>query len=432
MRWIAQLAVVLVFSATLLNAGAPGSAESTVYIRAGQMVDVARGRLLKDQAIVIRGERITETGPAATVAVPTGATLIDLSTQTVLPGLIDAHVHLTASASLHGYRGLGRSHIRSALFGAGAARRTLEAGFTTVRNLGAGGWGDVALRDAIADGDVVGPRMVVAGPALGITGGHCDENILPAGLHQPSPGIADGPWEVRQRVRQNVKFGADVIKFCATGGVLSKGTRIGAQQYTAEEMEALIDEAHTLGIKVAAHAHGTRGIKTAIRAGVDSIEHASLLDDEAIALAKEHGTTLVMDVYVSDFILSSGAEAGILEESLAKERQVGAAQRVSFRKAFEAGVRIVYGTDAGVYPHGQNGRQLAYMVEHGMTPIDAIRAATVHAADLLGLAGKVGTIAPGHFADLVATAGNPLDDIRTLEIPTFVMKGGTVVRAAAP
>lgn len=401
--------------------------DSPIYVRAGGVVDPVGGRVLHQQALVIRDGRIEEIGDESRISAPAGATVIDLRQATVLPGLVDLHTHLTSDASLHGYSELGRSAMRQALYGVHAARLTLEAGFTTVRNVGAAAYGDVALRDAIEDGEVVGPRMAVSGPALGITGGHCDNNLLPPEYAHTAEGVADGPWSVRQRVRENAKYGVDVIKFCATGGVLSKGTQLGARQYTLEEMTALVDEARTLGMRVAAHAHGTEGIKAAIRAGVTTVDHASLLDDEAIRLALEHGTTFVMDVYVSDYILSEGEAAGILPESLEKEREVGAAQRDSFRRAHEAGVPLAFGSDAGVYPHGQNGRQFAFMVEHGMTPMEAIQAATTRAAAVLGWEDRIGSLAPGRYADLIAVRGDPLADVTLLENVEFVMKGGAVV-----
>ncbi|MEX0618494.1 MAG: amidohydrolase family protein [Pseudohongiellaceae bacterium] len=397
-----------------------------LYLRAGQLLDVVTGELLRDQAIIVEGEMITAVGSASALQVPPGAVEVDLGEATVLPGLIDAHVHLTSNAAIHGYNSLSQSAIREAIFGVSAARDTLAAGFTTVRNVGAGAFGDIALRDAIDAGEVPGPRMLVSGPPLSITGGHCDNNLLPAEYESRADGVADGPWAVRAKVRENLKYGASVIKFCATGGVLSKGTSLGAQQFTLEEMEALVDEAHMAGVKVAAHAHGAAGIKAAIRAGVDSVEHASLLDEEAITLALDRGTNLVMDVYVSDYILESGAEAGMLEESLAKEREVGQLQRDNFRRAHEAGVNIVFGSDAGVYPHGLNGRQFAYMVDYGMTPLAAIQTATVKAADLLGPGVGVGVIAGGAYADIIAVTGNPLEDIRQLETVDFVMKGGEI------
>lgn len=416
--------------AAALLAATPAFAQdaATVAVRAGRLVDPVAGRVLTDQTILIAGERVAWVGPTAQAQIPAGARAIDLSNATVLPGLIDAHVHLTSEADVHGLRRLTRPTVRAAIDGVGNARDTLMAGFTTVRNLGAPGFADVALRNAINDGGVLGPRMLVSGPTVSMTGGHGDENSLPQEYGASGDGVADGPWGLRQRVRTNIRFGADVIKFTGTGGVLSAGTSVGAQQFTEEEMRAIIDEAHLAGRRVAVHAHGAAGIKTAVRAGVDSVEHASLIDDEGIQLARRNNATLVMDIYVSDYILAEGESVGMLEESLAKERQVGAAQRESFRRAHAAGVRIVYGTDAGVYPHGLNGRQFAYMVRYGMTPMQAIRSATSDAADLLGWGDRVGRIAPGYFADLVAVPGDPLSDIAVLETIPFVMKGGVVVK----
>lgn len=354
------------------------------------------------------------------------ADVIDLSDMTVLPGLSDAHVHLTSDAKVHGYKRLTRSSPRAAITGVMNAKRTLEAGFTTVRNLGAPDFTDVALRDAINDGDVPGPRVIPAGRSIGITGGHCDSNLLPFAYKDVAGGVADGPWATRAKVRENKKYGAEVIKFCGTGGVLSKGTSIGAQQFTFEEMQAIVDEAHQLGMKVAVHAHGEQGIRTAIRAGVDSVEHSSLISDEGIRLALENGTILSMDIYVSDYILSEGEAAGILPESLEKERQVGKAQRERFQAAVEAGVPIAFGSDAGVYDHGMNGRQFAYMVQWGQTPMQAIQSATYVNAKLFGLEGQIGTITEGATADIIAVDENPLENIRALEDVDFVMKSGSV------
>src|SRR5471030_44519 len=423
----------LLISATVLGtlgAAAPSFADSpkVVAIRAGKLVDVVAGTVFKDQTIIITGERITSVGPSASAKVPAGAQLIDLSSQTVLPGLIDMHTHLTGDPYLGGYNALGVSDTRAALYGVRAARKTLEAGFTTVRNVGASGFGDVALRDAINDGDFIGPRMRTAGYAIGIQGGHCDENLLPPDMKFTSRGVADGPWEARAKVREMAKYGADVIKICASGGVLSKGDEPGAQQYTLEEMQAIVGEAHKLGRKVAAHAHGTSSIRDAILAGVDSIEHASLIDDEGIKLAREHGTYLVMDIYDDDFILQEGAKAGMLPESIVKEKALGQLQRDNFRKAHAAGVKIAFGTDAGVYPHGDNARQFYYMVKYGMTTMQAIQAATVSAADLLGWQDKVGSITAGKYADIIAVKGDPLADPSELTKVDFVMKGGVVVR----
>jgi imidazolonepropionase-like amidohydrolase len=286
----------------------------------------------------------------------------------------------------------------------------------------------VAVRDGINEGEYEGPRMLVSGPPLGITGGHCDENLLPSEFHYKADGVADGPWEARAKVREVVKYGADVIKVCASGGVLSKGDSPGAPQYSLDELQAIVIEAHKLGRKVAAHAHGTQSIKDAINAGIDSIEHSSLIDDEGIRLAKEHGTYLVFDIYNDDYILGMGEKNGVLPESMEKERKIGRLQRENFRKAFQAGAKMAYGTDAGVYPNGDNAKQFAKMVEWGMKPIDAIQAATVNAADLLGWADKVGALEKGHYADIVAVTGDPLSDVKLLESVPFVMKGGAVVK----
>lgn len=398
-------------------------------VDAGRLLDVDSGRLLTDRRLLIVDGRIETIGARGDIEVPAGARYIDLGEMTMLPGLIDMHVHLIGNAEAQGYGNLEASLPRNTLFGVANARRTLQAGFTTVRNVGAGGFADVALRDAINFGDVAGPRMRVSGPSLGITGGHCDSNLLPPRFQNYSDGVADGPWEIRKKIRDNVKYGADVIKFCATGGVLSKGTKVGVQQYSLEEMVALVAEAHNRNLKVAAHAHGTEGIKSAIMAGVDSVEHASLIDDEGIRLALENDTVLVMDVYVSSYILERGEAAGFLPESLDKERLVGQAQRNNFRKAHEAGVRMAFGSDAGVYTHGINARQFAFMVEYGMTPLEAIQAATIDAAELIGWPADVGRVAEGYYADLIAVRGNPLEDIRELEDVRFVMKDGIVYKS---
>lgn len=422
-----RLIIASTFLASFIGFAIPTAAQDEVkVIRAGQLLDVTNGRMLSDQLIVVRNNVIEAVGDANRINIPSGAIEIDLSNSTILPGLIDAHVHLTSDASVNGYDSLSRSSIRNALYGTYSAGLTLRSGFTTVRNVGAVAYGDVALRDSIVDGEVAGPRMIVAGQSLGITGGHCDNNLLPAEYDFNAGGVADGPWALRQKVRENNKYSADLIKFCATGGVMSKGTSLGAQQFTQQEMNAIVDEAHTLGMKVAAHAHGTNGIQAAIRAGVDSVEHASILDDETIRLALEYETALVMDIYVSDYILESGTEVGMLEESLAKEREVGQVQRESFQRAHAAGVNIVFGSDAGVYPHGLNGRQFSKMVEFGMSPMQAIQAATLKAAALLGLENQVGTLNEGAYADLIAVQGNPLENVSLLENIGFVMKDGEV------
>lgn len=389
----------------------------------GNIINVETGRIIAGD-ILIEDERIVAVGAKAD-----GQSVdrtIDMDGKYLLPGLSDAHVHLTSRADVHGYRRLTVSSQAAAISGVVHAETTLKAGFTSVRNLGGPAFADVALRDAIDTGEIPGPRMIVAGHSIGITGGHCDNNLLPYEYKVESGGVANGPWGVRQKVRENVKYGATVIKFCGTGGVLSKGTKIGAQQFTQEEMDAIVDEAHLLGLKVAVHAHGTDGIRAALNAGVDSIEHASLIDDAGIRQAKRQGTYLSMDIYVSDFILSEGEAAGILEESLAKERTVGKAQRERFQAAVKAGAKIAFGSDAGVYTHGLNGRQFAYMVEWGMSPLQAIQASTIGNADLFGTSADTGTLEAGKYADIIAVAGNPLEDISELESVDFVMKGGVV------
>src|ERR1700719_1821977 len=366
-------------------------------VRCGKLLDVHSGRMLTDQLIVFDADGvITAVGPASSASAAPGSP-IDLSSLTCLPGLIDVHTHLTGDPSSSGYQALGISVPREAITGAKNARRTVRAGFTTVRNVGASGYTDVALRDGINDGDIEGPRMLVSGPPLGITGGHCDNNLLPFEFHHIAEGVADGPWAARAKVRETVKYGADLIKICASGGVLSKGDQPGTPQYTLEEMQAIADEAHKLGRKVAAHAHGTQSIKDAIRVGIDSIEHSSLIDDEGIALAKEHRTYLWFDIYNDDYILQEGAKAGMLPESIEKEKKIGQLQRDNFRHAFQSGVtKMAFGTDAGVYPHGDNAKQFAKMVEWGMKPIDAIQAATMKAADLVGQPDKLGAVEVGH------------------------------------
>ena len=431
MNWVSLFSKkLLTFSITAIVCSTAVFAETTV-ITADRMIDVANGKVVKQAAVIVNDNIITASGRLKDLTVPNEATRIDLGNATLMPGLMDMHVHLTSDATRHGYKRLEVSLPRAAITGVKHAKATLDAGFTTVRNVGAPGFADVALRDAINAGDVVGPRMFVAGPSLGVTGGHCDSNLLPYEYDNYSEGVADGPWEVRKKVRRNIKYGATVIKFCATGGVLSKGTKVGAQQYTFEEMKALIDEAHLRGLTVATHAHGTNGIKAAIKASVDSVEHVSLLDDEAIDLAKKNGTYFSMDIYVTEYILGEGEKAGILEESLNKERIVGKTQRENFEKAVKAGVNMVFGSDAGVYPHGDNPKQFARMVKFGMTPIQAIQAATINPARLLKQEATLGSLEKGKLADIVAVPGNPLDDMSLMEKVGFVMKDGQIVKQYA-
>jgi imidazolonepropionase-like amidohydrolase len=414
----------------LALAAAPASAK-TVVVRAAHMVDVLAGRTVDNVQVVITDGRIAAVGKAGE-AVPAGAETIDLGARTLVPGLIDMHVHLTGDPRFGGYRTLEYTDNFWTVVGVANAKRTVEAGFTTVRNVGSSNYDDVALKQGIEAGYITGPRIVPATYALGATGGHCDSTEYPPSITVPAPGIANSPDEFRAAVRKMRKYGAEVIKVCMTGGVLSKTDSVGGQQMSLEEIKAVTDEAHMLGMRVAAHAHGTAGINDALRGGVDTIEHASLADDESFKLAKAKGAWLDMDIYNDDYILAEGAKNGVFEESLAKERLVGRKQRETFRAAHAAGVKLLFGTDGGVYPNGDNAKQFAKMVEWGMTPLEAIQAATRSAAEALDKTADVGAIAPGRYGDLVAVDGDPLADVRVLEKPAFVMKGGEVVVRAAP
>lgn len=411
--------------AALGLAGLAAAAPGTV-LKGADLIDVVDGKKVRGHVVAVQDGKITFVGPERRL--PDGEwTEIDLSGATLMPGLSDSHVHLTSGANSHGFRRYTRSTSRGAISGVVNSETTLMAGFTTVRNLGAAGFTDIDLKKAIDEGEIVGPRIIGAGQSIGITGGHCgDATVLPYEVQTRSGSRADGPWEVRQKVRENKKYGAQVIKFCGTGGVLSPNTSINAQQYSLEEMKAIVDEARLLDLKVAVHAHGPRGIQSALEAGVDSVEHASMITDEGIALAIEQGTYLSMDIYVSDYILSEGEAAGILEESLAKERQVGRIQRERFQAAIEAGANMAFGSDAGVYPHGTNARQFPKMVEWGMSPMQAIQAATIGNADLFGLKDEIGSITVGKAADMIAVDGDPLSDIAELQDVDFVMKSGTI------
>src|SRR6266581_5704983 len=366
---------------------AQAQAPKRTVIRPGRILDLRTGELRANQAVVIEGEKITQVAPSSELKAGAGDAAIDLPDATLLPGLIDMHTHLTFDLNSLGYQGLGISTAREALHGARNARRTLEAGFTTVRNVGAKDYADIALRDAINDGDAIGPRMVASGPALGITGGHCDENLLPPAFHFQGDGVADGVEAVQHKVREVIKYGADVIKICATGGVLSKGDDPNASQFTLEELKAIAADAHRLGRRVAAHAHGAEGVRWASEAGVDSVEHGHLMDDAAIATLKKNG-----------------------------------------KKAFDAGVKVAFGTDAAVYPHGLNAGEFHVYVKLGMTPLGAIQTATINAADLLGWKDRVGALEPGKWADVIAVDGDPTKDVTTLERVKFVMKSGAVYK----
>jgi imidazolonepropionase-like amidohydrolase len=398
-----------------------------VIINAGHMLDVKTGKMLDNVSVSIEGDRITSIAQGArSGSSQPGARVIDLPNAALLPGLIDVHTHLTFDPNF-GYQALGVSIPKEALIGAKNARITLEAGFTTVRNVGASGYTDVALRDAINEGMVPGPRILASGPALSITGGHCDQNLLPYEWHAKSDGAADGVEGVQHKVREIIKYGADVIKVCATGGVLSKGDDPRASQYTLEEMKAIVADAHRLGRKVAVHAHGAQGIAWAAEAGVDSIEHGSYIDDAAIKVMKEHGTYLVPTMYLADWMRENAVKIGLPAMYAEKMKSVTAASRQNLKHAFESGVKVAFGTDAAVYPHGLNAHEFAVYVQQGMTPLQAIQTATVNAADLLGWSDRVGTLEQGKFADIIAVNGDPLKDVTLLQSPVMVMKGGSVV-----
>ena len=406
---------------------------STLYaapptlIKAGHLVDVVQGKLIEQTTVLVQGDKIEAVGPD--VQAPAGATVIDLGDAWVLPGLIDCHTHITFQIGNY-YEDLFRnSPIDEAVYAHVYARRTLEAGFTTCRNVGANEFIDVALKKVIDAGKIPGPHLFVSGQLLSATGGHGDINGFSPYLHfSNANGIVDGVDEIRKKIRWNIKYGADLIKFTATAGVLSEEESVGAPQFSAEEMKAMVDEAAMWGRKVAAHAHGAEGIKRAVRAGVASIEHGSILDDEAIQLMKERGTYLVPTVYVGFAVEEHAADWKLPAKLVAKARSINAEKLQWLRKAIEGGVKIAYGTDAGVFPHGENAKDFKYLVQAGMSPMRAIQAATVEAATLLGQGDKLGSIAPGHFADLVAVSTNPLKDITALEKIAFVMKSGVVYR----
>jgi imidazolonepropionase-like amidohydrolase len=426
MRKLLLCALTAFFLATTSHLAAQ-QASKHVVVHAGHLLDVKTGKLLTDQILVIDDGKIASVGPAAEAKAPSDAARIDLPNATILPGLIDAHTHLTMDPKF-GYERLAISVPRQTLTGAKNARITLQAGFTTVRNVGAGGYSDIALRDAVNAGDVPGPRMLVSGPALSITGGHCDNNMLPSEYHAVGDGVADGIAAVQHKVRENIKYGSDLIKVCATGGVLSLGDNPQHSQYTLEEMKTIVADAHRLGRKVAAHAHGAEGIRWAAEAGVDSIEHGSYIDDAGIAAMKEHGTYLVPTLYLGDWMLENAEQTHMPPPLMAKAREVIPAARKNIAHAFSGGVKVAFGTDAAVYPHGLNAHEFAVMVKLGLTPLQAIQAATMNAADLLGWTGKVGSLDPGAWADVIAVDADPLKDVTTLERVKFVMKGGEVVR----
>ncbi len=416
------------FGVATLPALAQDDAGQTV-ITAARYLDVQTGKTVEHPAIFVGADgRITNIADARTVRWGANVKHIDLGERTLLPGLIDMHVHLTSLAEVGGYQGLRYTDSFWTVVGVANAKKTLDAGFTTVRNVGSADFEDVGLKQAIEGGYIVGPRIIPAGWAIGATGGHCDSGGLPPSMDRKEPSVIDSPEQARTKVRWLHKYGARAIKICATGGVFSLGDSVGAQQLTLEEMKAIADEAHMLGLKVAAHAHGDEGIRTAILAGIDTIEHCSLASDETIKLAVAHKTWFDMDIYNDDYILATGTANGTEQESLDKEKAIGLAQRQTFQRAVKAGVRMLFGTDAGVYPHGDNGRQFAKMVQWGMTPLQAIRAATVNGAEALGMTGDIGAIAVGRYADIIAVEGDPLTDVTRLEHVDAVVKGGALVK----
>lgn len=423
--------VVFALLPVMVSAQTASAPPLTVYVKAGHLFDATSDHLRDNMVLVIEGERIKRVGTASEITIPAGAEVVDLSRAWVLPGLIDCHTHLSFRADQ--YDPINEVKLTPFDFGFYAvvnADRTLQAGFTSVRDVSSPPFLAVDLRRTIDEGFIPGPRVVASGPAISITGGHGDMNgFAPAVSNLMYPGekdfgIADSPDEMRHAVRAQIKYGVDVIKILATGGVLSEGDKPGAEQLTYEEMKVAVEEAHRTGRKVAAHAHGTEGIKDAVRAGVDSIEHGSLIDAEGIELMKAHGTYLVADIYNDDYILGKAVEFGLPKENVDKEKMVGRLQRENFSKAVASGVKIAFGTDAGVYPHGDNAKQFHYMVKFGMTPAGAIRAATSSAADLIDRARDVGTLEAGKYADLIGVTSNPLDNVEALEHVAFVMKGG--------
>jgi imidazolonepropionase-like amidohydrolase len=422
--------ILFVAPFVLITIGGFGQARpagaSRTLIRAGHVLDAKTGAEPADQTIIVTGDRITAVAPTAATPKQAGDLEIDLRRYTVMPGLIDVHTHLTMANNFDPYFELSMTPAKEAIIGVENAKVTLEAGFTTVRNVGAGSYTDTALRDEIDAGHIPGPHMQVSGPALGITGGHCDENLLPFEYHVKGDGVADGIAEVQQKVRQNIKYGADVIKICATGGVLSKGDDPQASQYTREELQAIVADAHRLGRKVAAHAHGAQGILWATEAGVDSIEHGSYLNDDGIAAMKKHGTYLVPTAYLIDWMEANGKLPAFYTQ---KMKDVSAVEKENAKRAIKAGVKVALGTDAAVYPHGLNAHEVdVYVNQFGMSPLAGVQTGTINAAELMGWSDKVGALEPGKWADVIAIDGDPLKDVKLLQHVPWVMKGGVVYK----
>lgn len=423
-------ACLLAVAASALPSLAPAQSaapQKRTLVRVGHLLDVRTGKLADNQTIVIAGDTIQSVAPSSSVPAQPGDSVVDLGQMTAMPGMIDVHTHLTMNPDFDPYRELTSTSAKEAINGVVNARTTLMAGFTSVRNVGANGFVDVDLRDAINAGQVPGPHMLVSGPLIGITGGHCDDNLLPIEYHLQGDGVADGIPAVQHKVRENIKYGADLIKICATGGVLSKGDDPQASQFTLEEMQAIVADAHRLGRKVAAHAHGAQGILWATEAGVDSIEHGSYIDDQGIAEMKKRGTYLVPTLYLEDWMLESGHLPPFYEQ---KMKDVSAVAKANIKRAMQAGVKIALGTDAAVYPHGLNAHELdVYVNQLGMAPLTALQTTTINAADLMGWSAKAGTIEPGKWADIIAVDSNPLDDVRVLQHVKFVMKAGVVYKS---
>ena len=406
------------------------AASGKSVVTADRYLDVVSGKMVEHPAIFIGDDgRITAVADARTVRWGSDVRHIDLAGRTLVPGLIDMHVHLDSNTTMGPYEELQNTDQFNTVLGVGHARAMLDAGFTTVRNLGSSNYSDVAYKQVIEANLMAGPRIIPAAYSLGATGGHCDSNFLPPSMAVKDPGVGDGAQALRALVRQQRKFGAEVIKVCATGGVFSRNTEPGQQQLSEDELRAIADEAHQWGLRVAAHAHGADGIKAAIRAGIDTIEHASLVDAEGIRLAVQRPRPVwfAMDIYNTEYTQAEGARNGILPDNLRKDREIAQIQRDNFRAAHRAGVRMVFASDAGVMPHGQVAKQFQTMVTYGMTPLQAIQAATRNAAQALGREKDVGAIAVGRFGDLVAVAGDPLHNVRLLEAPAAVVKGGQLV-----